>query len=275
MGKMKSISNIVIFYDNLKDVSDYLEEISNQTISNNIYVTIVMNKYSQLDAKKLELSASLYKFQLEILYPPENLGYLNGLLYGYRNSTFDLKHMDWIVFSNTDISFEKNSFFSDFMKKKYDEKIFCVAPSVYNPLTKSYSNPQYMLRHTKRSLERRIAIFSRPKLSAIYLKLSQYKGKINNQTKKDSRYVYSAHGCFFFLRTRFLNDLTRNYMSLLYSEEAFIAEEIRLRSGKIYYEDSIEVYHNESQVTGKLKMEERSRHIAESLKKVKEEYFQN
>lgn len=273
MEVVKKISNIIIFYDNFEDVIGYLNELSNQSISKNIYITIVMNKYSQDDKYKLEKKISDYNSNIEILYPADNLGYLNGLLYGYKNSKFDLKKMKWIIFSNTDISFNNNFLFSEFLNKRYDDDIFCIAPSVYNPISKSYSNPQYTVRHTKKSINRRIRIFKHPKIASLYLKLARYKDMTINKQKKESCFVYSAHGCFFFLNNKFLNSLDKDYMSLLYSEEAFIAEEIRLRNGRIYYEDSIEIYHNESQVTGKMKIKDRANHIAKSLERIRDEYF--
>ncbi|WP_265455618.1 hypothetical protein [Enterococcus sp. HY326] len=271
---MKALKNIIIFYDNYSDVTDYLSEMKKQDRKSiNLLMTIIMNKYSEVDASNLNEYVRGLDYHCEIIYPKSNLGYLNGLLNGYRSSQYKKIISDWVIFSNTDIVIPDKFFLQKFFNNEYSEDIFCVAPSVYVPENNVYSNPQYLKRYTKKYLEKRVKIFSHPTLAYFYFRMSKLKIFFKASKKKESTFVYSAHGSYFILRSKFLDNLKKDYMSLLYSEEAFIAEEIRLKSGKIFYDSSIEVEHHESQVTSKLDLNKKSYYISESLKKIIGEYF--
>lgn len=271
---MISLQNVIIFYNNLDDITAYLDEVEKQELDNvNLVVTIVMNKYTNEENKLLSKIIDNYKFSIELIFPKENLGYLNGLLFGYRNSNHRNSEFKWVIFSNTDIVIPSKKFFSSFATTEYPKDIFCVGPSVYVPTSHVYSNPQYKERYTKESIEKRIKIFKNRYLSSLYLNLSNMKSRIFRRKKESSSYVYSTHGSYFMLRESFLHNLNKDYMSILYSEETFIAEEVRIANGKIYYDSSIEVEHHENKVTGKLGKRKQADYIAESLEKIVKEYF--
>ncbi|MBU5356974.1 hypothetical protein KQI19_02270 [Enterococcus gallinarum] len=269
-----SIQNVIIYYDNYEDIELYLNELNNQVIDDiDFFVTLVMNKFNTDDLRGLEILIDSISFQCELIFPNGNLGYLNGLLYGYRKSQFRKENLDWVIFSNTDIEIPNKFFIKKFLATNYSDDIVCVAPSVFSKELNAYSNPQYKTRYTKRELLRRVKIFNNKFLANMYFSLSDIKLAMIKKNKEDSCYVYSAHGSFFFLRRNFLDKLNKSYMSLMYSEEAFIAEEVLKQNGRIYYDSRIEVEHLESKVTGKLGKQKKAKYIAESLEKIIEEYF--
>lgn len=261
-----------IYYDNFDEVRNYAITLDNQISDSRIILSICINKDTQKESPKLK--HEVLKNVIIVLNNPENnLGYLNGLFYAYESVKEQYRVNHWVVFSNTDIEINDQLFFNKLSKAKFDESVYCIAPSVIVKGTKIYENPQYMSRYTLNSLNRRIFIFSNNLLASVYMELANIKRKFKKTNKQRSSFVYSAHGCFFILSINFLESINRNYFSLMYSEEAFIAEEVRMLGKKVWYESSLEVIHNESQITGKIKRDLKSKYIAESLKKIKEHYF--
>jgi GT2 family glycosyltransferase len=268
------ILNIVTLYSNEIEVLEYARKLSNQSISSDINLVIVANKYG--DMTEDNFSDELMKINLKIhLYKPgRNLGYLNGLIYGYNQFVMRQEPPEWIVMSNTDITFSSNEFFKDFYKDKYNKNIWLIGPSIYSLENKSYDNPQYKNRHTLKSLEKRIFIFKRPILAYYYLKVASIKAKLIKRKKEDSQYSYSLHGCFFFLNKNFMEILKdKKFGPLMYSEEAYLAELVRLNNKKCYYNSKIELIHTGSTVTGKLEIHKRSNFFLESLVFIKKEFY--
>lgn len=268
------ILNIVTLFCNEIEVIEYAKKLSQQSISADISLVIVVNKNG--DMTEDDFNDNLRKINIKIhLYKPgENLGYLNGLIYGYNQFVMRHEPPKWIVMSNTDLTFSNNEFFKDFYKNKYNENIWLIGPSIYSPENKSYDNPQYKNRHSLKSLEKRIYIFKRPMLAYYYLKIANIKAKYKKRKKEDSQYSYSLHGCFFFINNNFMEILKgKKYGPLMYSEEAYLAELIRLNNKKCYYNSHIELVHTGSTVTGKLEIHKRSQYFQESLEYIREKFY--
>lgn len=272
---MKRLLITVINYSNEEEVLNYAKIIAKQTISSKISLVIINNKESP--EPKVDLGSELKKIDLciELYDPKENLGYLNGSLYGYRKYTDKYEIIpEWLVISNTDIEIDSNSFFEELLSKSYEEDIGCLAPSVYSPSKKSYENPQYIKRCSLSKINRLIWIHERPVIAFIYSELAKIKAKSLKVTKKSSQYVYSAHGCFFALRNDFIEEIkNNNYEGFLYSEEVYISENILLNQKKCFYDARLEVIHHENSVTGLLGIKKRSKFIANSLKYIRNEFY--
>lgn len=92
--------------------------------------------------------------------------------------------------------------------------------------------------------------------------------------KKESQYVYSNHGSFFFLNIQIVEKIKNIfYEPFLYSEEAFIAEQIISHNKKSYYDSALELIHNENSVTGLLGIKRTSQYIANSLRYIRDEFY--
>ena len=272
---MKDIVNIVICYSNENEVIAYANALSEQTVANNITLVIVINRKGNYDFYKFKNKLDEINLEILVYNPNENLGYMNGLIYGYKLYSDKNENVPiWVVMCNTDIEFTDTKFFESFSKNSYDDEIWCVAPSIYSPSKRSYENPQYINRYTIHDLNRRINIFKRPNLAYIYIKLAKIKAIFLKKSKKKSQHVYSAHGCFFIIRGAYAEILKyKKYKALMYSEEAFIAENILVCGKKCYYDSSIEVFHNESSVTGKLDNNKKAEYLADSLIAIRDEFF--
>ncbi|MEG6612846.1 hypothetical protein V6C42_08310 [Pseudoclostridium thermosuccinogenes] len=265
----------VINYSNEAEVLRYAQMLSKQTVSSEIDLVIVNNKKSLNSKINLEKEIKEIEMSIEIYDPGENLGYLNGCLYGYREYRKRYKSIpEWVIVSNTDIDIPNRSFFEKFLAKKYDKEVWCIAPSVYSPKNKSYDNPHYVNRCSLRKINRVIWINERPICALFYHKLAKIKAKTKRKSKQPSQYVYSVHGCFFALKYEFVDKIKDIYYEgFLYSEEAYIAEYIRIFGKKSFYDDSLEVTHRENSVTGLLNIERKSRLIANSLKYIRDKFY--
>lgn len=266
--------NIAILYSNEEEVIEYAKKLSVQNISDNISLVIVINKTGDMSEENFKDCFKDIRIRTYFYNPGRNLGYLNGLIYGYNQYVVRHESPEWIVMSNTDITFSTNSFFEKFYNKNYDENIWLIGPSVYSLENKSYDNPQYKQRHTLKSLNKRIFIFRKPLLSYYYLKIASIKAKYKKKVKEGSQYSYSVHGSFFFVNINFMEVMKKKeYGPLMYSEEAYLAEIVRLNNKKCYYESGIELIHTGSTVTGKLEIKKRSRYFQESLEYIKKEFY--
>ncbi|MEV5029137.1 hypothetical protein [Paenibacillus sp. LPE1-1-1.1] len=272
---MKNVLIAIINYANEEEVISYAQMLANQTSSNRIQLVIVNNKKSE--NAKINLAEEIQKINLsiELFEPMNNLGYLNGALYGYNEfiSNGGTKP-DWVIISNTDIVISDTLYFEKFLSIHYQEEIWCVAPSVYSPLTKSYQNPHYIERCSLNKINRIIFINQTPFLAYIYENLAKLKAKVRKTERKESQYVYSAHGCFFAVKGDFIDIIKDNgYKGFLYSEEAYIAEYLLIHGKKCFYDNNLEIVHNENSITGLLGINKRSKYIANSLKYIREEFY--
>jgi GT2 family glycosyltransferase len=273
-SNMKRIINIVTCYQNELEIIEYAEELNKQQHASDICLVVVMNKQSNIEFKEFKDTLISKRSNTLVFVPNNNLGYLNGLIFGYECYIKDHEKPDWIIMSNTDIKYSGTQFFEDFKNKNYDTNIWCVAPSVYSPENDKYENPQYLKRHTLKSINKRIFIFKHPKLAYLYLKMSEMKSKKAKKKKDNSQYVYSAHGCYFILNNEMAATLMEKpYGVLMYSEEAYIAEIILKNNKKCYYDNSIEVIHEGSTVTSKLNIKKKSKYFADSLNYIRKEFY--
>lgn len=273
INKRQTIINIVTCFENEPEIIEYAKELSIQQHNSDVCLVVVMNKTS-MNINIFKQNLCKEKSNSIIYYPSENLGYLNGLIFGYENYIMEHPKPDWVIMSNTDIKYRDSNFFTKFLESEYDTNIWCVAPSVYSLQNNTYENPQYIYRHSLKGLKKRLFIFQRPKFAYYYLKLANLKSKIINKKRKSSQYVYSAHGCYFILRSDLADLLMENrYGVLMYSEEAFIAEHIRLNNKKCFYDHNIEVIHKGSTVTSKLDIKKKANYLVESLQYIINEFY--
>lgn len=272
---MKQIVNVVINYANEEEILIYAKNVSKQTVAEYITLVVVINKQGNTKIEDFQRQLNEVALDILIYNPNENLGYMNGLIYGY--SEYSSKKNDslkWVVMSNTDIEFTSDKFFEMVLEKEYGEDIWCIGPSVYSPTKKSFDNPKSIQRYSLTGLNRRIFIFERPLLAYAYIKLAVLKAKFTKISKNDSQPVYSVHGCFFIVRKKFADILKdRKYKALMYSEEAFISEIVRQHERKCFYDSEVEVIHNEHAVTSKIGISKKSKYLADSLRVVRDEFF--
>jgi len=247
------------------------DKIVNITVCTLIVVVNELSMNKDLFEKNMKSSGVRYR----IYYSDKNLGYLCGMLFGYKKYVAEHFAPDiWFVLSNTDIVYPDINFFSNFLDNQYTNDTICVAPSVFTKNRGTYENPQYIRRHSLKSIRRNIRIFSRPYLAYFHSKASFVKARFLRSKKKESQFVYSVHGCYMFAKSSLMDALTKiEYRALMYSEEAFIAETVSKMKKRSYYDSSLEIVHMESTVTGLLSIKRKSGYYVASLQDLIREFY--
>lgn len=253
-------------------MENYIREVSS-IADGLVEITVVVN--SDPGGQADSLAESLRQQGItcfSIVSYGDNVGYLNAMLKTVQQT--DLGRYDYFMLSNTDIHYETRDFFQQLLSREYPRDVGCIAPSVYNPNSRSYSNPHYMERVPEEKLRRLVRIFGVPTLGRLYLTLAGLKAGRAKKGKKPSCYVYSPHGCCMIFTREFIGKICGyEYGVKLYSEESAIGEQLRKSGLKCYYDDSIEVVHNESSVTGKMDYRKRFAAWRASLEYILDEFY--
>ena len=271
----EAIINVVICYNNADEVIEYYKEILSLSEGSKVGYVVVINSISESESNCL-CSFSKENQHVYIYNPGKNLGYMNGLLYGYRSYREQTGLCpQFVIMSNTDIAFQDKMFLVNLSEKKYDNNVSCIGPSILVSELNSFDNPVSDSRYTAKQLKKWIKIHKTPILRELYVTAAFIKPKIIKR-KKDlvSREVYELHGCFFVLTYEFAEWLKeKTFGVLLYSEETFVAENAYRRHMKGYYDASLEIIHKEHSTTRKLKPTKRAYYISESLQWILDSYF--
>lgn len=270
--KKAGIVNIVIDYANEDEVIGYAKQLKKQTVD--VKLIVVINKVGEKGIEYLEQQLESLAIVYEIYNPEDNLGYLNGLVYGYKST---LRDSLWYVFSNTDIFIERNDFFEKFLQSKEFSlnEVWMVGPSVYTPYFNKYSNPYFTERPLKKFYMNRIIAM---RFSGIFDFLHGIKNKLKrsdkNSKKQKSRAVYAVHGSFMFLRKELLDILVkREPWELLFDEEQYLAEIVRFNKRLVYYDSNIEVHHLEGASTGKVNLKKKYGLMIKANKRLLRDFY--
>lgn len=272
---MKKIVNVIICYNNISEIMEYASALSVLKGSKEISLVVVVNMLNNATISELRSNLSSLPFETLVVTKNENLGYMNGLIFGYQQYREYSNHIpDYVMMSNTDIKYPNDNFLVELSDREYDNDIWCIGPSVYAPNKDSYDNPVCYERRSKRQIERLIRIFSTPILNVTYVTLSDIKASLKKPHKQDSSTVYEVHGCFFIITGEYAELLKdKVYGALLYSEETFVAELIYKNKKMIYYDNNLEIQHLEHTVTGKMNKKKIAKYLADSMSVIKRDFY--
>lgn len=271
---MNRCLNIIILYDNTNDVIHYLLDACHKQECYVDFAVVINKDTDHIGEKKLlklkqEVSSNIYIFDFN-----ENIGYMNSLLFVLQENRGFLDDYKYIILSNTDIVYKTPQFFQKLLNKNYEKNIGVIAPSVYATKSCSYSNPHYLNRISDNKIIQLIKIFSSPKLSAVYVQLSDLKAKFKKTKEMDSCYVYSPHGCYMIFSSDFLKKIYGwKYGVKMYSEESFVGELLRLKNMQCYFDSTLKVVHNERAVTGTLNYTQKFKYMSESLRYIYNTFY--
>lgn len=271
----EEIINIVICYNNAAEVMEYYNEILSLNEGNKVGYVVVINSSTDEEANRLVTFGNENE-HVYVFNPGKNLGYMNGLLHGYRGYRDQTRLIPkYVIMSNTDIAFQDKKFISKLDNKTYPNNLGVIGPSILVSELESYDNPVSDERYSLQYLNNLISRFSTPIIRELYVTASFLKPKFIKR-KKDtkSRNVYELHGCFFILTSKyveFLKDM--EYGVLLYSEETYVAENAYRNGFIAYYDSDLEIVHKEHSTTSKLKPTRRAKLMAESMTWIRDTYF--
>ncbi len=273
MKSLYPIFNIAICYNNCEEVLSYIKTVMEMDGGDKIAFAIVINSSPNEDIEKLNEFASAIGDRVVVTNPGNNLGYMNGLLHGYRCLSGAFGEPRYAIMGNTDIVLEKD-FLVKLLSKNYENDVGCIAPSVVTAAGNFYDNPVLDERRSLKQVNRFILKCSIPILRVVYMYLSAFKRKHMKNEKTASRYVYEVHGCYFILTGKFAEIIKEErYGVLLYSEETFVAELIRSNGFRTYYDSEIELKHMEHSVTKLLKLSSIAKHNLKSMKYIRDRFY--
>lgn len=269
---MYKLINIVICYGNEDEVIAYSKEIKRQTISDLIKMVIVVNKENK-GITYLVSSLNNVSIDYQIIKVNSNLGYLNGLVYGFKRCNCSA---EWYIFSNTDIEIPDENFMKDFLHNKIikQENIWLIGPSVYSTKRMINSNPYLVCRPSKLSYIIRNAGMYFPYLYHLMFELKRYLLKSRKEIKCQSCKTYAVHGSYMFLKEQLLQKISlQSKWELLYDEEQYIAEVVRKNKKFTVYVSELCVNHVEGTSTGKVALKKRYKAMIRSNKRILKEFY--
>lgn len=255
----------IVCYSNELEVCNFIDQIEMQEESNKIAVAITINKATNI--KKLEAHISNLNVQCFIYNPEENLGYLNGCLYGIRKCSEFMKY-NWVVICNTDITFSQNDFFRRINNKQYAENIWGIAPSI-ELVDGGFQNPYIINRISRREFYIRKLFFGNIFTYSLYFWASDIKklllGK-RNMFHPKSQEIYAPHGSCMIFRNNVMNIVcNENNNIFLYCEEEYLGGIIYENKKVVFYDESLKVIHNEHQTLGKINYLDKQKWYAQSM----------
>jgi len=261
---MKKILIACVNYHHSKEVIEYINHLKKQSIFKQIDIVVTDN--SECDEAFNELINHLDK-EVVLANPQRNLGYIHGINYGISKYLENHDMPEWIVVSNTDISYQEESFYEKLLTY-YPFGYDCIiAPCIYSTENNLYQNPLLINKYSKLKMYVLTYIFKFTWIERCFNSMNDIKNKF--QKRKNSllpnQEIYTGHGaCLILNRSYFEKGGNLNYGSFLFGEEIYIAEMVRKIGGKVYFDNRLKVNHDEHTTINK-----------ESREKINHFYFES
>lgn len=269
------IVNIIICYNNGQEVIEYIDSMKNHIFIEKVCFVITMNSWTENDKVIIDDYLEKTKLSVVVCDPKSNIGYMNGLLYGYRYFRKKYEEPKFVIMSNTDIMISDKLYYKNLLEEEYEENVGCIGPSIFVKGKNTYDNPVCEKRRTIQEMNGIIRKFTMPIFREIYVYLSTIKGYFVKNIKTESRYVYEVHGCYFILTGKFADKIKNlEYGVLMYSEESYIAELIYRLGMQTFYDSSLEIIHLEHSTTKFVKCSKIAKYIQESMVYIREEFYE-
>lgn len=271
-----SIINIVICYNNANEVKEYAKELNKQNNIEDFALIIVINEGTNNDISILNTIEQEIIFKVIIINAKKNLGYMKGMLYGYKIYRKKYGIPQYIIMGNTDIEIPDMDFLYKLKNTKYEKDIWCIGPSIFTKFTNNYDNPVAFERRSKREINNLMCRFGMPVFNSCYVGLSSIKAFLIKKNKLQSQYVYEVHGCFFIIRSECADKmLKRPFKPLMYSEETYVAEIVYGNQKKEYYDSNLEIIHKEHTTTALLGNKKIAKYLYESMRFIRNEFYKD
>ncbi len=263
---------------------NFIHEILSQHESDMVNIILIDNSHKNTHAKKLaEINKS--EPRVKVLYPPDNIGYMGAARYGLKEYMRQHETPEWVIVSNTDISFPDKDFFKNlFMLYPEGGSPAVIAPSIISSLTKSDQNPQIIKRPKKIRMLFYTYVFKYYSIFQIYSFISFLKEKVKGNLLKHNLQknkikeidIYAPHGSFFILNKNYFNKGGNlEHGVLMFGETITIAENAKSHNMKVLYEPRLNVIHNEHSTTGRIKSRKIVHYQWEAAKYTYNAYFGN
>lgn len=195
----------------------------------------------------------------------KNLGYMQAAHLGLLEYLKSNPLPDWIILSNTDISFHANDFFETLSHDPRTGSI--LAPDIISS-DGYHQNPFLSYRPSGKKLRFLRLIYSSPFIFKLYSFAANIKAKLlkSKNVKITKKPIYAPHGSFVIIGSGYFQaGCTLEHPTFLYGEELFIAERARENNIPVMFEPAYKIYHAEHVVTGKLGGKSKAGYLKESI----------
>lgn len=205
------------------------------------------------------------------LFSLDNLGYFGGAL-TIINSIENITRFDFVTISNVDLVLDE-MFFASLLKEDVKEDVAWIAPRIYSEQEKRDKNPKVINRYSIHRMRVFQLMYKFPILYQLYV-ISLYKRKKKRKAfTKD--YIYAGHGSFIILTRKFFSFYPQlNYPVFLFGEELFLAELIRLKGLKVYYNPSIKIMDVEHSSTGIMRKRNFYKYNYQAITYIKKHFYE-
>jgi GT2 family glycosyltransferase len=255
--RQKKVLLVPVCYNAHDDLYRFLDsiEFSFNNANVNLQVYISDNSDSVLPKNKL----SGYPFEVNYL-KNENVGYFPALWRVILN--VEPTEYNFIAVSNVDLQLAPDFF--ENLDRLEDHNSGVIAPSILSKSTHFDQNPKVQRRPSILKILFLISVFALPWLLSFYVAAQSNKRSKAQEKYQDGTKMYAPHGAFMmFTRDFFTRGGKVNYPRFLFSEELFVAEQVRRIGLEVVYRPNLIVFDNEHGSTSQMP----SRRVAiESIK---------
>ena len=227
------------------------------------------------NTKKLIDSISDSGVDYRVYLPNENLGYLNGGLFGLSKYEEEGNSYEWGIICNTDIDIEDKSFLTH-IESYNNSTLWGLAPNVVRKSNGNKQNPFLKERISKKRVHLYKLIYERKWAYKLFFFLVKIKRVILKKevVEVHSSYIYAMDGSIFILRKPFIDTIINTQNDIfMYGEEIFIAELAYRNNKKIYYDEYINIVHNEKATTSLIGIGKKQKWFMQSYNYLWKEFF--
>lgn len=272
---------ICVNYHNEYETVSFVQELFKQKGEFYLYVVIVDNSDTNSEIHP-SLAALACDTRIMVI-KAGNLGYFGGAARGLECYLERYKLSDWIIVSNTDISFPSNDMLNLLLFYNNDPPAV-IAPAIISQVSGLNQNPFMLRRPSRLRMHFYKWCFRSYFLLKCYEYLSAFKkclkkhilGKRKKRQKLDQlkETIYAPHGSFIiFNKKYFISGGTLDYKGFLFGEEIYVAETVRRLSLHILYEPRFVVIHREHSSMSVVKSRILARYKAQSAKFCADTFF--
>ncbi|MBV5329223.1 MAG: hypothetical protein JZU65_16640 [Chlorobium sp.] len=184
---------------------------------------------------------------------------------------------DWVVFSNSDVSFPSQILRDHLKDLPQIAKIGVWGPEILSASTDSNQNPFLLNRPTRAKMIFYSSLYQFPTMLYCYEILSNVKKRLFRSAQQRAlaettkqpgiSKVYAVHGSFFVLSKEFIENVRNvQWPCFLYGEEIWFAEMCNKYKLGIYYDPNFRVNHLEHTTTSYLSTKNKAKNHFQSIK---------
>ena len=270
-------------YHNERETEAFVRKLQEQLVPGSLSAVVVNSN----EAGNPELSSIAGVPGVKVFDPGRNLGYFGGAAYGLRRYLEENSLPEWVVVSNTDISFPDREFFGRLFAL-HPQGAGVIAPSIYSGLSGRDQNP-YMARrppaarmHFYKWAFRFYPVYTayhalslaRRKLYSVIPASSAGSAPVKTEPAGEPRGIYAPHGSFILFHRRYFQaGGSLDHGAFLFGEEVFVAETARRLGLSVEYDPRLSVEHREHATTGLFKNRKVARFQWEASAYCAEEFF--